>query len=82
MSEPYADTRSLPERLADIAAVIEGNPGELMLAAAKEIVRLREREREALDVIAAFERPDGFHGWHEKYKPVITKALAFKESVQ
>lgn len=69
--------RTLLERLADMAAVVDGSQEQLFRDAAVEIMRLQERERDALEVIAAFEEPDGFNGWHDKYSQAITKARRF-----
>ncbi|MCA6065462.1 hypothetical protein [Thalassolituus marinus] len=62
------------ERIADLAAIAQPPYEKVLLDAAQEIERLRQRECEAIKVIEAFSGPDRFHGWHDKYDDAVRKA--------
>lgn len=49
----------------------------LLCEAIVEIERLKKRELQATAVICAFAGPDGFRGWHDKYRDAIRAARAF-----
>ena len=46
---------SITEQLADMATVVDGNPGQLMIEAAKEIQKLTEQRDTAVQMLASFD---------------------------